>query len=354
MHFNDEGEALVIFDEWYDRGGRTAYRAGQHVRHTPVGSYHVQEGWRVKFYSGEGVDSHPHPWQYCRDVPEAQFYPYLSHGGPVTIVVEKTELPSEQVAELGWRQTWSNGGIDLFEQVAPTNEVWDAAGHFPNDRLEWVVVPQFSQLTVYMDGGGAGNHLAFSAGKHYLGGFSHQVSSVKLTNDDYEQVSLTYDWNNRIPQGQGEVIGGANTAENDSPIQQSIGVDISIAEGVEANWHNNIGASAGLTVTISAGLKPIGIGADAEVAANVTASEEYGKGGSTSSVVTQAHNLEADVPANSMMEVSLVVRKEKARCPTVNTLKNKRTGATFTEDGWVDITNLTRGHTVFGKPTPIG
>ena len=312
---------LTVWSEWYRRGQGRQYGPGQHVI-DHVGSYEVDPGTEVVFYSGSGVRSSiPRPTQYHRFVGEAYHYPYLGHG-QVTAVVRASNVRQNQVAKLGWRKNWSNGGIDLWEPVGPTgDDVWDSAGHFPNDELDWVEVPPSAVLTIYEHGGGGGSSLEFREGHHQLDDWwRNRVSSVKLVLDGWEEIFADADMRagSDVRQVGVYLLSGMARNESDAVLTVPFEMEDSIENEIQQSWN----ADARITTKVEAGASFV-----AQVTAGLETSIGFGTGEARTEHKGQAVKVGGSVELQPGQAVRTYAefRKMKGTFPKTSHLRNKET-----------------------------
>ena len=196
--------------------------------------------------------------------------------------------------------------------------------------------------------------LTLGPGDHRLPeGYSGYINALSRVLDDYEVVSEQYDWEHRQVLDSDDTFGATTTATNNSRLQQTISVEVTVEQGcaIEHNWSSSL--AAGVSVEVSGGVKPLGIGADVSVTASIEATVGVGGSGSKDTRRSLTLNPEAVVPPRSKMDVTQMMTRERAHVPFIRVLKSKRDGSTVEERSHSLVTMLARGQTIFGAATPL-
>lgn len=280
-----------------------------------------------------------------------------TNGGlPNRIRISKKEGP---VVEF-WNDNRYNNARDVVT-VAPGSSLSGAKmlGGTAHNWANGVTVER--DLTAYFgrsNHGGAGDGSPLEVvGPREMGlpqGISGYLNCVKGVLQGYTLLEEEYDWDRRTEQHKEQVVAIILPAINNGKEEAEISVSASITEGVSIEHHFSAGLTAGVSVEVSAGVKPFGIGADVAITASVEATTEAGTGKSRSSEVSATVSSTVPVPGKSQKDVSLMVEKLHCKVPWHQTFRNDITGFEVHRSSMSTFKRAVRAPAVIGEAVPLG
>ena len=184
-------------------------------------------------------------------------------------------------------------------------------------------------------------------------GWSGWVNAARRVMHGYELVREEYDWNARRSLGSEDIVAARKEATNNGDTPFTTSVELSATESTTIEHHFGASLTTGVSVDVSAGVKPFGIGADVSVTASVESTVEASTGKSRSKETSVAFTEEVEVPPRSKKEVVVRLTKERCILPWKRTYKNKATGAEVVLTSDSEFERFYNAKTVVGAAVPL-
>ena len=188
---------------------------------------------------------------------------------------------------------------------------------------------------------------------HLPAGWAGYINSVKGAMHGYTLQSVEYDWAGRQVHDSGDYVAGSADAINQSDREQSVSIEIDFSEGASTTWNLNAGFASTTEVSLSAGVKPFGIGADVSASQSIELSTSLDNGSQKDTSRSVSIGIDVTVPPRSKMPASLMAKRESCTVKTISKFKNDVTGKIVERHGSADIRMHVRGNPVFGAAEPL-
>lgn len=176
------------------------------------------------------------------------------------------------------------------------------------------------------------------------GRFSHRwygdVSAIKRLGVEYDLVKEVYDWGNRQNVTSEKVVSAGNFVKNYAKATVDSELTATAEEGAEIERHFEASLTAGISVEVSAGVKPIGIGADVAITASIESTLAAGTGETRSTMRGVGHSLTVPVPGRHKQRMLVELTRESCDVPLAKTWRRKSDGKLIEQRGTMRFERL--------------
>ena len=325
----------LTWNKIWQHGTKKQLVPGYHYKEN-VASLVVPEGQVVTFYENQdrtGKKSFPlNEGTYHH----LEFYGIEHKSG--VIHVEENGLSSHDLVEVGWYTVYDKNKKDGIYPMAYSLPIGDRryGEDFPNDKIEWLLIPFGVTVEVFEDGGYKGGSLIFSGNtqdgmerinlKDY--GYTKKVSSIKIRADEWISAGIAIEDESIVSSNSDRTIATTELANN-SPHTASISKEIGSAytEETTEDWSIEAG------ITASAGFEA---GPEVcKVSGSVEVSVSGGYGESKTSAVersiTDIATVEVEGYGNA--KASLIIEEGRMEGIAVRKWRNKRNNVIIEQRG---------------------
>ena len=309
------------------------FDVGQNIYSGWMGNIEVKPFEKVTIYDGPNIDSrrkyiiflsgkYNNLWAYER---------WLDNGEPKLVIVEKTGISPRELLEVSWddKRGKRNKEIKVIKRFEPGE--YDVKNNdFRNDEIEWVKVPNNSNVVLFDNSGQGGVYVPLSSGSFNLKQYQldNRVSSFTYKLDEWEQISTRLG-NPMERKDIGKPIVVSFKGFGPPGIEVECPVNLGNETVSEEEWH----VSASITESVT-----IRIGSDASpVAAEIGVSSTQEAGGSNTKGNSSSNDAGIVVHAiaddTGQVKGNVIAQRFSVNYQIFRVLKNIRTGETTEQEG---------------------
>ena len=329
---------VKIYEGIWEHGKLTTLKPNYHYK-KKVGSLIVPHGYVATFYKNQdrtGGKSYPFYEGMYHDL---TFYNVPKNPG--VIHVEKTNLRTQDLLEVGCYPSWQQGGkkVSYYKFMKIPIGEWKGGNHFWDNAISHFFIPFGVVVEVFDKEDFKDGSLIFAGenenGATHVGlpdyDYGWKASSIRITADDWVSAGLRLT-NERITDGD-DIEGGTITLNNDSPHAAEVTDTItkSVEEGKEESWDARFGVTASAKLTVGPET------CQGEFGIEISAEAGFGETKSKSKSREVSHEVKVIVDGYGQAKASLLIKTGKMEADLERVWRNVRTGAEVVETGKITI-----------------
>ena len=289
----------------------------------------VPEGLMVEFYKNQDRTGRRSHSFYQGTYNDLSFYGVWQPG---VVHIQKTDLTRLDFVEVKWEAWFAQGKTYPMYLQIPVGDRKDGTD-FPNDKIEKLSLPFGVNAEVFDEASFRGGSLIFS-GTNPNGNtvvnlneydYSHKVSSMRVTADAWVSAGIRLENEVFVEGGEWEAeTGHVSNNSKSATVTLPLNISTTVEDTTEIQWDIRVGVSAKAEFQFGPEVSQGTVGVEVSVEGG------YGENELKTNSRTVDRGLQVEVPPNSVVDGTLMVRHGVMEADIVRVWKNRRTGA-FTE-----------------------
>ena len=329
--------ALIYPTIWEQGDKREQLLPGYHYK-KEVRSLVVPEGQMVTFFEREdrtGYKSLPmHEGTYHH------LYFYGVRERPGVVLVEKVEITSNDLVEIGWNNEYEKGKKYPMYYSIPIGDR-KKGEDFPDNKIQWLLIPYGVTVEVFDSDNFQGGSLIFSGNtqgekervnlwdyKFQAGTASWRTSSMKIRADKWISAGIRIEEETIVSESNDKVVATTELCNN-TPHKGMISKEISasVDETTGEDWNIEAGVTA--KVGFEAGPEVCKVTGELEV----SLSGGYGENKSTTKAKGFTDIASVEIDGFGKAKASMIVEEGKMEGIAVHKWRNTRTNVIIEQRG---------------------